>query len=368
MTQPMPQNAGQWGPPPSFLDQQQPMSPEQAAQLNAAAAPGAPTVSAGMAMPAPPPMTPSAGQFSMPTGGDPFGDPTKGNIGNPGPSARHLIAGGAQRTVIIIPKSIDESNMHKGMNRPQLTLDLYVVDGGPLEYGDSLDAAAPRPNTHRVDTPAFFSNIQINNKGLVDEGRALLQQAQMTGQQKMTVGVVQQGNKGNRPALLTRCETDLDGNTRPDGAQRREAARQLWFNHQSGAWTPPVPVVIFSPANQQAQAAQQGYVQYPGAQMPPQQQPQTTAQPVYASPQQGWGQPVAGQQIPGVTYAQAPAQAQVQQQPPAAGQPTELPPAPGWAPEVWANLQLQAREQIWAQHNATQGQQGTPAGGQQPGW
>jgi hypothetical protein len=295
-------------------------------------------------------------------------DPSRS--GGASPSARHLDG----RTILIIPKRVDETSTYGGQSRPTAYMDLYVLDGGPMPYGDSEDhdPAKKRPPTHVIDTPAFFSDVMIGNTAFAGEVRSKLgPDGRPT---SASACIVVRGQKGNRPWMLTRCEKDLDGNERPDGVARREAVTALMRAHRAGQWTPPVPQLIANTAP----PAGQGIVQYG----PPQQQqyaqqayaPQAPQQQAYAfeAGAQYGGPPPAAYQQP-QQYAQqaqgwpmtdaqqaAPVSAPVQQQ--------GMPPAPGWDPAQWANFTAEQQGQIWAQVRGTQ-QAGSPgvAGAQQGG-
>lgn len=229
-------------------------------------------------------------------------DPARG--GGVGPAARHLVG----RTVIIVPQRVDETTQYGNPPQPRPTayFDLYVVDGGPLEFGDSQERGKERPNTHRVATPAYFSNVMMGSSQIVAEVRAKLGKG-------ISVGVIEQGTKGQRPYLVTSCGKDVNGNDRPDGEQRKALAQKLWFAHKDGSWTPPVAELI-----NQAPAGY-GVVGYgpPQQQQYPQQYPQQSAPP--APP--GWGQ---------------------QPQPSANAVP------PNWDPTMWASFTPEQQADILA--------------------
>ena len=249
-----------------------------------------------------------------------FQDPSGGGVA---PSARHLEG----RTIVIVPRRVDESTKFQGADRPTAYLDLYVLDGGPMVYGDSEDKANPRPPTHRIETPAFFENVTMGNTMIVSEVRAKLgADGRPTG---LALGVVQRGNRGNRPYMLTKCEKDLDGNVRPDGAQRRELAMQVYQAHTAGAWQSPKAQPLAVAAAMPT--AQVNYGQPP-------------AQP------QGWpAHP--GPAVPDAAhYAPAPVPQPQPVPAPAAG----MPAPPSWAhvPDQWARLTPEQQQGVWAQQGA----------------
>jgi hypothetical protein len=266
-----------------------------------------------------------------------FQDPSRG-VGSGTPAPRHLLG----RTIIMVPKRVDENAKYDGQSRPNAYVDLYVIDGGPITYGDSEDKANPRPPTHTVATPCFFPNVMIGNDAFVSEVRSKLgPNGQPTG---LSVGVVVKP-QGKRYYAMTPCSTDENRNDRPDGDARRQAAQDIYMRHQSGEWTPPVP----TPLGQVAppQAPQVNYSQPPQAQ-------QFNYAPQSAPPvQQGWPVTDAAQQ-------QAPQ-----------GVPGSMPPAPGWeANPAWLQFTQEQQMSIWqsvgqpAAASAPQ-QPATPAG---PGW
>lgn len=290
---------------------------------------------------APPPAVPAA-----PLG---FQDPAGGGVA---PGARHLEG----RTVVIRPRRVDETSNYQGQARPTAYLDLYVIDGGPLVFGDSEDRANPRPPTHRIDTPAYFENMMMGNTMVVSEVRSKLgPNGEATG---LALGVVQRGTRGQRPYMLTKCEKDLDGNERPDGAQRRAMAQSIYNRHngtEQPPWTPPKAVPLAA-AVQQQPAAQVNYG-------PPPQQPAWPQQPHFAqygnpaAPGGAYGPSTHVPPPPGApaehyaTYANGP---QGVNAPPATQQAAApgIPPAPGWDPAQWVQFTPEQQQSIWAQASA----------------
>jgi hypothetical protein len=265
-----------------------------------------------------------------------FQDPSRG--GGVAPAARHLMG----RTVMLIPKSVDESATYgaEKQSRPTAYFDLYVVDGGEIVYGDSEERGATRPPTHKCQTPAFFPYAMSGNVAIVNEIKSKLgPDGQATG---IALGVMDQSPNGRHPYVLTKCEIDARGQDRPDGQARRDNAQKLYFAHTSGGWTPPVPV----PLAQAAPPAGQGVVNY---QQPPQQYAN------YAPPQPAMA-PQYAQQAPQA----APLTASYPTAPPAqAGQ--QYPPAPGWEGNpAWSQFAPEQQAQIWAQVQQSNAQQSAP--------
>lgn len=292
------------------------------------------------------PQAPPAPQSALELG---FSDPS-GGVANP--TARHLLG----RTIVIVPKRVDDAALYQGQPRPTAYFDLYVVDGGPLLYGDSEDRANPRPFTHTIETPAYFPDAQAGNVLFVNEVKSKLDPSgRPTG---MALGVVQQGTRGNKPFLLTRCEKDVDGNERADGEARRQAAQKLVFAHRSGEWQPPRATPLA-----QAQAPAVPQVQYGPA------------------PGTSYGQQPMVQQIPQPQFAQVAPGVQANVTPVSAvpAPPTGYPPAPGWENNpAWGNFTPDQQSQIWQQVQQANQQQSVapvnaaPATGQAnprgPGW
>lgn len=276
---------------------------------------------------------------------NPFSDPTGG--GSISPKARDLVG----RTIIVEPLGVDENATFKDAKRPSARFHLWVVDGAfPLFFGDNLDTRSP--HTHRIDGPARFANAISANAGFVNEVRNKLGKG-------ISLAVVEQGTKGNRPYLLTPVDTTLDGAPRPDAAQRRAAALKMWNDFNAGArFAEPVEL---NPPN--TAPAGYGTVNY-GAQQQYQQPPLTpqfsaptpqqvaSQQPYPGGPVEQYNNPSAPyvEQYPG-QHAQAQtmntaAMATAQQSAPPA--PDINTPPPGWAPEVWSTFTPEQRQAILA--------------------
>lgn len=167
-----------------------------------------------MAMPAPPALRDGAG----------FG-------GQVAPKMRHLVG----RTIIVEPIGI-VTTVFEGRPVDEAKFHLTVVDGGPVRYGDNIDARNPaknRPNTHEVDVPCRFT-------GATDIGYGFIQVVRdcMDSGEPGKIGVVEQGTMGNRPFLLARTSVTLSGDERPDGAARFAAATaefsKIWAAKHGG--------------------------------------------------------------------------------------------------------------------------------------
>lgn len=287
-----------------------------------------------------------------------FADPRAGS-GEVQPRIRHLLG----RTVIIEPIRIDENA--KGLPQKDGTVpinpcayaNVTVVDGGPITYGNELNGSREtKPNDRQVAAPYRILNMMIGNTWIVNAIRDALPPLG----NGLLLGVLEEGTQGNRPFLLTKCETTVTGQDRPDGAQRREAARQLWAQIKAAAFTNAAPVLL-QPVAGSAYATQPGY---PAAvHMPPTDQQWVNQQ-----------MATAGAPAP-YPYAQA-----QQQYATAPMVPVGLPPGfdvtqvpPGWDAGAWAGFAANPAQAaaIWTNilANAPQGPlapQGQVGAG--PGW
>lgn len=203
---------------------------------------GQPPISQG-----PPPPLPAPGYTGgqgMPTSPPPLGHSARTGEGGPkAPQPRHLIG----RTVIFEPIRIDETTTVTKKNEhgqdvkvpaPTAHYHLTVVDGGPLQYGDNRDHDVSKQHgmTFEIQTPCRFLNVQSDRFGIVNEVRDAMARGDAA-----SVGVIVQGTRGNRPFLVTKVARDLDGNERPDGDQRFQAATMVWNQIFSKQFTSPEP-------------------------------------------------------------------------------------------------------------------------------
>jgi hypothetical protein len=157
--------------------------------------------------------------------------------------------------------------------RPTAYYHLTVVDGGPLQYGDNRDHDISKQHgmTMEIATPCRFTNVTSDRFGIVNEVRDCMARGDAA-----SVGVMVQGTKGNRPFLITKCSKDLDGNERPDGAQRFELASQIWNQVWAKTFVSPEPrSLVAAPPVQPPQVAYQPYQQQAPAGYASQQYAQT---------------------------------------------------------------------------------------------
>jgi hypothetical protein len=212
--------------------------------------------------------------------------------GNPAPKFRHLLG----RTIIVEPIRVDENAMDTSVNppvvRPEAYFHLTVCDGGPVRYGDSQDrdVSKQRPNTHEIDTPCRFTNVNDRSYGFVQAVRDALNAGEHG-----RLGVVQQGTKGNKPYLITKCNTDVLGNARPDGDARFAAAMEIFGKIWHDKHAPGEPKQFVNPEPRSLvapPAAAPAQVAYGAPATPPQgYAPAGYAAQPYPQ-QQGYGVPV----------------------------------------------------------------------------
>lgn len=213
-----------------------------------------------------------------------------GSSGSASPKLRHLLG----RTIVVVPHRVDEQAVDAaGKSRPEAYFDLLVVDGGPLQYGDSQDRdpAKQRPNTHEIDTPCVF-------RGCNDYGQAFVTAVRdaLAAGEAGRIGVVQLGTRGNRPPLITKTAVDVEGNARPDGEARFAAGAELfgkyWADKHAPAGAPrQLP---------QREARSLVAPPAPGGYGAPQVNYGVPAQAAYAMP----GVPAPAQPTPGHAWAQ----------------------------------------------------------------
>lgn len=244
-------------------------------------------------------------------------DASPGGGGN-APLMRHLVG----RTVVMVTTGIDEHAQgmggEAGKPKPQATFDLYVIDGGPITYGDAQASTngPARPPQWTCEVPAFFPGAQTNNDAVVKELRSKWGQGAILG----VIEVGTRAPKGNPPFLVGRVDVDLNGQPRPDAQQRRDAAGAFLSRIQLNPDSNPRPVAI-------NQGPQQGG---------------------YGQPQQGPGPQVG----PGVQQGQ-----------PGADAP---PPGTNIPQQVWSVMSAEDKGKVWAAH--AQRSQAGPAQGQGPGY
>lgn len=216
------------------------------------------------------PAGPVGGQMP-PTAAPALGESTRTGGGPKAPAPRHLVG----RTVIFEPIRIDETTRQKNDKtgemelRPTAYYNLTIVDGGPLQYGDNQGRKPGEAHGMTMETqvPARFTNVSSDRFGIVNEVRDCMARGDM-----VSVGVIQQGTRGNYPFLVTKCAKDLDGNERPDGAQRFEAATAVWNAIFAKTFQSPEPRSLVAPPPVQPQqvayqpTAPAGYAQQQYAQ------------------------------------------------------------------------------------------------------
>lgn len=203
-----------------------------------------------------------------------------GGGGQASPKLRHLIG----CTIVVEPIRVDETAMDTSSNppkpRPEAYFHLTVVraPGGKIQYGDNQDrdVTKQRPNTHEIDVPCRFTNMNDYGQAFVRAVRDALAAGEPG-----RAGVVEYGTRGNKPPMITKCGTDVHGNARPDGDARFAEAMSIfdliWKDTHDKSGGPrrfvspePRSLVVAPPA---------GYAQQVAYGAPP--------QPQYAGPPQG---------------------------------------------------------------------------------
>lgn len=273
------------------------------------------------------------------------------------PAVRELV----NRTVVIVPLSVDETNVHKGQPRPSGRADLYVIDGGPLVYGSNQEDGTPA--THQINTPCVFKGWTVGNVNIVREIRAAL------ANRSMPVGVVYRSTFGQKPFNLGKVrELPDNGGPRPDGEQRWQAMQAAFDGLSTGRIPNPEPVEL-NPKTGQGQGYQPQYVPvqqpaYGYGQPGPMQQVQQQYAPHGGAP--------AAPQPSAFAQMAAPEVAQVHQQNPIAHMPVSapaaqpsapLPPAPPGFELVWHTFSPEQRAALLQGMAAQQAAQAAPAPG-----
>jgi len=205
----------------------------------------------------PPPAAPAPTQY--PATVEPA-DPTGGQGGPRRPMARNLM----HRTIALVPTAYDPNNKFPGdaEPRPKVTCDLYVLDGGPLYYGEGQRPPTP-PTMHMPAVPAFWEGVWLtgNVAGAVKD---------FVGTGRPVYGRFVPGDKNPQAQIFTRLGGDLD----PRAAERDalwEQLTNLIVAHRKELWTPPTAIELnggASPAHPHGAPSWVPAQQYPGAPAP----------------------------------------------------------------------------------------------------
>lgn len=297
----------------------------------------------------------------QPSMNQPFTDPQVGS-GEPGPAISELDG----RVVAFVVKNYNPNALDPaGKPKPSVTADVFVIDGGPLQFGGnySLDPREQRAPYLQIQTPARFADRMFSGVNIV---RAL--QGEVG--KGPVLGVVVRSEVGQRPWNLDKL-TDAD--------PRRAYAGQFWSAMMTGQWANPTAHAIPGrpgPAGTTPPPTPGAPVPNPYAQAPALQQSAQQFAP--QAPVQQFQQPPAPapqymtQPAPLPPYQPAPAPAP-QQFAPQQMQPAYAPAAPGNG-LLYPDGQLmpaapQGYEQVWPtmtreQHSAVLAQVQPPAYGQ----
>lgn len=155
---------------------------------------------------APPPVTPT----TAPTGGeDPFSGPAPQQAR--GPRLRDIYG----RLLLLVPHKLEQgvpNRLQAGTTQDRMTVDVIVLDGGPVQYGGKPEATPPVAHDKTAQVPHKTAGMYVSSAGLISQCRdALARRAQ--GQPGMVLGRLGVGNAKepgqNAPWLLT-PPTDQD--------------------------------------------------------------------------------------------------------------------------------------------------------------
>jgi hypothetical protein len=154
--------------------------------------------------------------------GQPLADPVKSGSAL---KIRNL----SGRAIIAIPKSYDPTapGFDAGTTAPAVTLDVIVLDGGLLWWGDVIggDMAARHGNTLRSEVPCRIDNMIDSHVNIVGALKGLVGKQAVMG--RIETG---QGTKGNPPWILTPLAPD---------DQVRPIAERVWGELSMGTFVNP---------------------------------------------------------------------------------------------------------------------------------
>ncbi len=312
-----------------------------------------------------------------------FSSPRVGS-GEPGPAISELDG----RCVAFVVKSYDPNSLDPaGKPKPSVTADVYVIDGGPLDFGGnySLDPREQRAPYMRCEVPARFTDRMFSGVNIV---RALRDEVGKS----PVLGVVVRSDVGQRPWNFDKI---------PDGHPRWTIAGQFWAAMIQGQWQNPTALAIpgrVGPAGTTPPPMPGAPIPNPYAQTqqpygtPPSGNPQqygpapavspyppNAGEAQYAAQQPAQPPQYLTQPVPAAPYLTQPAPVQQWQQPAAPVQPApqfmqpappQMQPAPAVYPDGQPMPQApQGYEQIWPtltreQHGAILAQAQTAPYGQ----
>jgi len=163
--------------------------------------------------PAPATATPVAPAPAIAPDVDPFGDPSA-----PLPKAprfRELYG----RLLLLVPKSIARDRVSRQfrdaagnpLRQDTMTMDLIVLDGGPIHYGGRPEEVPPVPHTMVQEPPHRWVDVLDSHVGIISQCREALA-ARTAGRPGMVLGRLGKGvdsGTGSAPWLLSPA-TDAD--------------------------------------------------------------------------------------------------------------------------------------------------------------
>ena len=137
------------------------------------------------------------------------------------------------------PLSIDETAEFNSAPRPEVRVDLIVVDGGPLHFGSNLTTGAPANMV--CETPVVFRSVPVGSAMIVAALRSLVGRG-------VAVGKITRGEQGMRPWLLAQLDSGSPERQAAAGVYARVLDARTWVNPvprpihaQPPAYTPPPP-------------------------------------------------------------------------------------------------------------------------------
>jgi hypothetical protein len=152
---------------------------------------------------------------------DPFQDPRGG--GGIWPAKPELLG----RLVAFVVKGYNpDAKMQDGTPAPEIECDLFVLDGGPLEFGGKYPITGDHTPPHLViQTPCVFVGARYSGVNFVNALKDKIGGGPV-------IGVVERSTFGRKPYNITKEQTG-------PGSPKRQLAGQFWSSMMLGEWTPP---------------------------------------------------------------------------------------------------------------------------------
>jgi hypothetical protein len=163
---------------------------------------------------------PGTGQWTQPPAQAPGGAPTPWGAPAPPPDRGPRVRDIYGRLLLISPKKIETvvNRLSKvpGEMQDRMTVDIVVLDGGPLAFGGAPEATPPKPHDRTVEIPYLIEGLWMSQVGLVSQCREALANklSGLPGKQTMVLGrlsVSEDSKPGQNPAYLLLNPTPEDG-------------------------------------------------------------------------------------------------------------------------------------------------------------